>query len=297
MTANVQDLIRETTATTGAGLTITLDADAEYGRFADVKGGVGTLVYYTIRSGTNTEVGIGTVQATNTFDRTTVLATVVSGVYDDTSPARITLAGTSVVAITPTAAALKDYSIEAPTAIGAGSAGYMESNASSNTTAVTLITDSIALDFFVCKTKAVTAFTKIEYKLTTAGAGTETIVLGIYEISQDLTTATLLESASTTVVTNTSPVDVTLPAYTLEYGKLYALAALTDDATTLRISGSNTIASAQRAFGSVGLSASAGAGGYNEYAITSGWSDLPASINLTTGGAKSLNIWKGLMKP
>ena len=108
MDAIIQDLIRETTTTTGAGLTITLDADPEYGRFADVTGGVGTLVYYTIRSGGDTEVGRGTVQASNTFDRTTVLTTVVGGVYDDTSPVKITLAGTSTIAITPTAAALND---------------------------------------------------------------------------------------------------------------------------------------------------------------------------------------------
>lgn len=104
----IQDLIRETTTTTGAGLTLTLDADPEYGRFADVTGGVGTVVYYALRSGSDTEVGLGTVQATNTFDRTTPIATVVSGVYDNTSPARITLSGTSVLAITPTAAALND---------------------------------------------------------------------------------------------------------------------------------------------------------------------------------------------
>lgn len=104
----IQDLIRETTATTGAGLTLTLSADAEYGRFADVTGGVGTVVYYALRSGTSTEFGLGTVQAANTFDRTTPLITIVSGVYDNTSPVKITLAGTSSISIPPSATALND---------------------------------------------------------------------------------------------------------------------------------------------------------------------------------------------
>ncbi|PHS71938.1 MAG: hypothetical protein COB22_05845 [Cycloclasticus sp.] len=107
MDAIVADLIRETTSTTGSGLTITLTAEANYGRFADV-GVVGTNVYYVIRTGDDTEVGIGSLQTGNTLDRDTPLVTVVSGVYDDSSPARITLAGTSTVSIAPTASALND---------------------------------------------------------------------------------------------------------------------------------------------------------------------------------------------
>ena len=107
MDALIKDLIRETTATTGEALTLTLIQDIRYGRFADAAS-VGQSVYYVVRNGDNTELGIGTVQAGNTFDRTTPLVTVVGGVYDDTTPVKITLSGTSAVALAPTASALND---------------------------------------------------------------------------------------------------------------------------------------------------------------------------------------------
>tara|TARA_R110000803_G_scaffold210829_1_gene284085 strand:- start:25864 stop:28800 length:2937 start_codon:yes stop_codon:yes gene_type:complete len=107
MDALIKDLIRETTLTSGAVLTLTLVQDTKYGRFADAAS-VGQAVYYAIRNGDNSEVGIGTVQAGNTFDRTTPLVTVVGGVYDDTTPVKITLSGASTVALAPTAVALND---------------------------------------------------------------------------------------------------------------------------------------------------------------------------------------------
>tara|TARA_R110000822_G_C15338773_1_gene495891 strand:- start:16650 stop:17420 length:771 start_codon:yes stop_codon:yes gene_type:complete len=107
MDALIKDLIRETTLTSGAVLTLTLAQDTKYGRFADAAS-VGQAVYYAIRNGDNSEVGIGTVQAGNTFDRTSPLVTVVGGVYDDTTPVKITLAGASTVALAPTAVALND---------------------------------------------------------------------------------------------------------------------------------------------------------------------------------------------
>jgi hypothetical protein len=107
MDALIKDLIREITTTTGAALTLTLTQNTSYGRFSDAAS-VGQAVYYALRNGDNSEIGIGTVQAGNTLDRTTPLVTVVGGVYDDTTPVKITLVGTSTVALAPTASALND---------------------------------------------------------------------------------------------------------------------------------------------------------------------------------------------
>lgn len=102
MPANIADLIRENTTTTGTVLNIALTTVADFGRFSNVLNNNDT-VYYVINSGGDKEVGIGTYKDTNTLDRTTPLVTVVSGVFDNSTPARINLTGTSVVSIAPTA--------------------------------------------------------------------------------------------------------------------------------------------------------------------------------------------------
>lgn len=94
-TSTRKNLVKEATATTGTG-TLTLTALTGWARFADAYT-VGQVVPYAIENGTNKEVGLGTVGASNTLARTTVLATLVGGVYDDTSPTAITLAGESTI--------------------------------------------------------------------------------------------------------------------------------------------------------------------------------------------------------
>ena len=90
--------VKETTATTGTG-TVTLTAVTGRPRFSS-EFAVGELVAYGINNGDNWEWGIGTVGATNTLARTLPTATYVSGVYDNTAPPAITLAGTSDVICT-----------------------------------------------------------------------------------------------------------------------------------------------------------------------------------------------------
>lgn len=94
--------VKQATATTGTG-TITLGA-AETGyvafgdQFAD-----GDVVYYTIEDGNNRESGIGTYTATGTtLSRDTVLETLVSGTFDNTSPTAITLSGSAIVSCSAT---------------------------------------------------------------------------------------------------------------------------------------------------------------------------------------------------
>ena len=108
MDALLADFVRETTATTGAGLTLVLTADAKFARFSDVFS-VGDIVYYTIQSGSGeNEQGTGTVQAGNTLDRTTPLVTFAGGVYDNNTPSKITLSGVSYVAIAPSSSIILD---------------------------------------------------------------------------------------------------------------------------------------------------------------------------------------------
>jgi hypothetical protein len=94
--------VRQATLTTGTG-TITLgsaiDGYVAVGdQYAD-----SDEIYYSITDGTNRENGIGVYTASGTtLARSTVLETLVAGVFDNTSPAAITLSGNAVVSVTAT---------------------------------------------------------------------------------------------------------------------------------------------------------------------------------------------------
>lgn len=77
----------------------------------------GTTVYYLIKNGTNLEHGIGTWNTGNTLSRTTPIKTLVAGVLDDTSPARITLSSRSEVMIFGSSQVFADI-FASPNAIG-----------------------------------------------------------------------------------------------------------------------------------------------------------------------------------
>lgn len=85
--------VYETTTTSGTG-TLTLTAVTGRPRFADACL-TGELVPYAIKDGNSWEWGMGTVAASNTLERSIVKATYASGVYDDTSPAALTLSGSA----------------------------------------------------------------------------------------------------------------------------------------------------------------------------------------------------------
>lgn len=89
--------VKETTTTSGAG-TVTLASATGYVRFAQAFA-VGDLVSYAIQDGNNREWGIGTIGASNTLERTTVTAMLVSGTYTTSGAAAITLSGGSAEVI------------------------------------------------------------------------------------------------------------------------------------------------------------------------------------------------------
>jgi len=100
-TETFRDWCKESTATTGTG-TITLAGAtaASFTEFTDVLVD-GAIVPYAIIDGNDREEGLGTFTATGTLlARTTVLATWVSGTYDDTAPTAISLSGSAEVYIT-----------------------------------------------------------------------------------------------------------------------------------------------------------------------------------------------------
>ena len=83
------DRVQETTTTTGTGTVTLAGAVSGYQSFAAI--GNGNTTYYTITSGTDWEVGIGTYTSSGTtLARTTILSSSAAG-------AAITLAGTSTV--------------------------------------------------------------------------------------------------------------------------------------------------------------------------------------------------------
>ncbi len=95
------NFVKESTNTAGNVLTLTLIETLGWARLSAVSSiAIGETFEYTIENGDNKEVGIGTKQAGNTFDRTTPIATLDAGVYDDASPARLTLVGDSEVFVT-----------------------------------------------------------------------------------------------------------------------------------------------------------------------------------------------------
>ena len=97
--------VYETTTTSGTG-TVTLSAVTGRPRFSSVAA-VGDLVPYAMKDGNDWEWGMGTVSATNTLARSVILATYVSGTYDNTSPTAITLSGGTVdVYLAPVAEAI-----------------------------------------------------------------------------------------------------------------------------------------------------------------------------------------------
>ena len=102
MQASIADLVRETTGTTGDVPSVTLSREVDYARFSDALA-VDETTYYVIASGNDKEVGIGTYRATDILERTTPLITLVNEVYSTNTPARISLVGTSIVAIAPAA--------------------------------------------------------------------------------------------------------------------------------------------------------------------------------------------------
>lgn len=118
--------VQETTTTTGTGTVTLAGAVAGFQSFAVI--GNGNTTYYTITSGNNWEVGIGTYTSSGTtLARTTILSSSAGG-------AAITLAGTSTVFVTYPS---EDSVYQDGSVIAAGSAVLAVANGGSGQTTYT----------------------------------------------------------------------------------------------------------------------------------------------------------------
>lgn len=104
MAALTANFVKESTATTGTGTINLGGAETGFIAFSDTFSTADT-VHYLIEDGNNKEYGIGTLTtgAPWTLARTTVLETLVSGTFDDTSPTAISLSGSATVGVGPIA--------------------------------------------------------------------------------------------------------------------------------------------------------------------------------------------------
>lgn len=120
----LKDWVKEYTYTTGTTTALQLaGAVSGFATFVSQCANNDT-VYYVLKNGANLELGIGTFNTgtPNTLSRTTVLKTLVGSTYDDTSPAKITLAGTTEVMISPFSKTFEDIFAE-PNEIGSVTPG------------------------------------------------------------------------------------------------------------------------------------------------------------------------------
>ena len=106
--SKVADWVLENCSTVGTGaLTLTGAWSPAYIRAQSVFV-TNDVVEYTITDGSNREIGTGVFDGNNSIARTNVRATLFNGVYDNTSPAPISLSGSSIVACTLQAQVITD---------------------------------------------------------------------------------------------------------------------------------------------------------------------------------------------
>lgn len=89
------DVVEEATVTSGTG-TVTLTQVTGWARFSD-RFANGDLTYYSIRDGNNWEIGIGTVGASHTLARTTIIGTLVAGTWTSGGSAMTLSGGQAIV--------------------------------------------------------------------------------------------------------------------------------------------------------------------------------------------------------
>ena len=232
--------VKENTTTTGTG-TITLGgAVTGFIAFADALAD-GDVVFYSVKDGNNRENGIGTFTASGTtLARTKVLETLVSGVYDNTSPAAITLSGSAEVSISGMAQHLSDQPV-ADTYVRAASAEWKIpdnfSNYGSNNNIATA-NRMILLPAVFNNRKVIS---KIVFELNTIDAATTNLRYGLYRCNEDGSPGNIIFDSgdmSSLVTTATG-----LQSYTLsspqEIPKGQYWSAVVSDSTVITISGPN----------------------------------------------------------
>ena len=104
----VGDFTSERSSTVGTGSIILSSQIAGYSKFSEAI--ASGSVWYAIDDGDNRESGYGTFDGINTITRGGVMATLVNGVYDDTTPTPISLSGNAIIGCSFTAEAFRQQS-------------------------------------------------------------------------------------------------------------------------------------------------------------------------------------------
>lgn len=176
--------VKATTTTTGTG-TLTLSAVSGYPLPADARA-LGTLVQYSIlASNGDKEAGIGRIAASNTLERVAVTGTWVSGVYNGSPSAAITLpSGTHEVILGLTSASVFEPALF-PLTIAEFSDRTLPSahlrSTQTFTSGVAAASRLTAFPYLLLTSGVLTAMT---INVSTA-ATSSTVVLGIYEVGVD----------------------------------------------------------------------------------------------------------------
>lgn len=180
----ISNWVKATTTTTGTG-TLTLSAVSGYPLPADARA-VGTLVQYSIlASNGDKEAGIGRIAAGNTLERVSATGTWVSGTYNGSPSAPITLpSGTHEVILGLTSASVFEPALF-PLTIAGVSARTLPSahlrSTQANTTGAVAASSLTAFPYLLLTSGVLTAMT-INVATLAAGAS---CYLGLYEVGTD----------------------------------------------------------------------------------------------------------------
>lgn len=263
--------IKTTTTTTGTG-DLTLSSVTNFATFNDVFG-VGPLFYYAILDDSTDapiEIGIGHLSASTTLVRDKVLATMVSGTYDDTAPAAVTLAaGTKRVICTPDAGALAVNPLNLSTAASSRVlAPFMPSSAG------TLVATANRLYYVPLLLATPREVDAIVFRIS-AGAASTTAKAGLYAAGVDGKPGARLAQSASIDTSAGGKMSGTFTSKRYPPG-LYYLAVASGGAPTFNSAGAAIIA--QNPLLGADSTGVQFVGGLYE-ALSGGWTDLPANAS------------------
>jgi len=303
----IANRVQETTTTTGTG-TVTLAGSASGFQSFAVVGNTNTT-YYTITSGTDWEVGIGTYSTTGpTLARTTILSS-------SNANAAITLAGTSIVFSSyPAEKVISDgYGLLPVANGGTGQSSYTNGQLLvGNTTGNTLTKTTLTAGTNVTITNGSGAITinaadQFVGTVTSVG-GTGTVngitLTGTVTTSGSLTLGGTLSGVSlTTQVTGTLPVAnggtgaTTLTANGVLYGSGTSAIAATAVGTTGQVLVGNTgSAPTWSTLSGIGVTSfSAGTTGLTPSSATTGVVTLAGTLGVANGGTGATTLTSGYL--
>ena len=216
--------VKQATATTGTGTMTLGSAETSYVTFGD-QFSDGDVVYYSIEDGNDREIGIGTYTVSGTtLSRDTVLETLVSGTFDNTSPAAINLSGSAIVSVSENSAAIVSNS---PNAITGDNAQIWNGLLISSAAAATVVIGADEQQAYAFRLMQSSDIASIAVNVVTAD-GSGLASLGVTKIVNGIPGDTYICNA--TIDITSGGVKTVTVGQVLEAG-YYAIHIVTDSAT------------------------------------------------------------------